>query len=137
VTDAGAESLGPLAGILAGLQTSRTSHLLCVPCDVPFLPDTLAAGLLAAAQQQASRIAYAVTQDAHGERRAHPACALLACDLAEDLQTYLAAGGRTVRAWYARHNPAEASFANEHAFYNINSLQELHLAQRVSGSDTP
>lgn len=127
VTDAGPDSLGPLAGLLAGMQAAGTSHLLCVPCDVPYLPETLADTLLAAAQAQHSTIAYATTVSAAGEVHRHPACALLACTLASDLQAYLADGGRRVSAWYARHNPAEARFPDQHAFYNVNSLQELSL----------
>jgi len=123
--DAEVEMLGPLAGILAGMRAASTRHLLCVPCDVPRIPEALAAGLIATAQENNSTIAYAVTA-VNGQAQRHPACAVLACSLADDLQAYLAAGGRKVGAWYARHNAAEACFADERAFYNVNSLQDLN-----------
>jgi len=125
--DAGAdiEMLGPLAGILAGMRAASTGYLLCVPCDVPRIPEALAASLMAAAQENNSTIAYAVTAT-NGQAQRHPACAVLTCSLADDLQAYLAAGGRKVGAWYARHNAAEACFADERAFYNVNSLQDLN-----------
>jgi len=123
--DAGLERLGPLAGILAGMRAARTSHLLCVPCDVPLIPTALAAALIAALMDKHSSIAYAVTEAPDGRRQRHPACAVLACSLADDLQVYLVSGGRKVGTWYAHHNAAEATFPDEHAFYNINSRQDL------------
>ena len=129
------ETLGPLAGILAGMRAAGTSHLLCVPCDVPYLPASLATGLLAALAPGRT-IAYAVTETPDGRRQRHPACAILACSLADDLQAYLADGGRKVGAWYARHNAAEAGFPDERAFYNVNSLQDLnHLAHTADSPD--
>ena len=123
--DAEVEMLGPLAGILAGMRAASTSHLLCVPCDVPRIPQGLAAGLMAVATEQNRTIAYAVTT-VNGQAQRHPACAVLACDLGDDLQAYLASGGRKVGAWYARHSAAEACFPDERAFYNVNSLQDLN-----------
>ena len=38
VTDEMTGFLGPLAGLAAGLATSRTPWLVMVPCDSPFLP---------------------------------------------------------------------------------------------------
>jgi molybdopterin-guanine dinucleotide biosynthesis protein A len=128
------ENLGPLAGILAGMRAAGTSHVLCVPCDVPYLPASLATALLAALRP-GQTIAYAITGAPHGQARRHPACALLACSLADDLAAYLAGGGRKVGAWYARHNAAEAVFPDERAFYNVNSRQDLdHLA---GAADSP
>jgi molybdenum cofactor guanylyltransferase len=127
-----AAALGPLAGILGGLRAARTAYLLCVPCDLPFLPGDLAAALIAAAEASTppAAIAYAASVDAQGELREHPACALIACRLADDLERYLEEGGRKVRAWYARHNPVLAKFDDQRAFYNINSLEELQRATR-------
>jgi molybdopterin-guanine dinucleotide biosynthesis protein A len=130
IADTDNERLGPLAGMLAGMHAARTSHLLCVPCDVPQIPESLAAVLIAAATARHRSIAYAVT-DTQGQHHCHPVCAILACDLADDLQAYLDAGGRKVGAWYARHNAADASFPDERAFYNVNSLQDLDELARV------
>lgn len=116
---------GPLAGLLAGLREARTEWLLSAPCDSPWLPADLAARLSAAALAQRADIVTATTSNAAGEVSLHPVFALVRTSLADDLAAFLAAGERKVRAWYARHTAAEVAFADERAFYNINSLQEL------------
>ncbi|WP_233863809.1 molybdenum cofactor guanylyltransferase MobA [Paraburkholderia adhaesiva] len=116
---------GPLAGLLAGLQASHTNWLLAVPCDSPWLPADLAAHLAAAALAQDADIATVTTTNAAGDVSLHPVFALVRTSLADDLAAFLHAGERKVRAWYARHKTVEVPFADERAFYNINSLQEL------------
>ena len=130
VTDHSTLSQGPLAGLLAAMRAAPTAYVLCSPCDVPMVPLTLAQSLQAACVATGAPLAYAVTQARDGSQQRHPACALVACALADDLAAYLAGGERKVGAWYARHNAAEACFADEHAFYNINSLQELNSLER-------
>jgi molybdenum cofactor guanylyltransferase len=123
---------GPLAGLLTGLAAARTDWLLAVPCDSPWLPDDLAARLAEAALAGHADIATVSTSNAAGVVSLHPVFVLLRTALAEDLAAYLGAGERKVRAWYARHRTAEVAFADERAFYNINSLQELADLDRAS-----
>ena len=63
-------------------------------------------------------------------RDLHPVFALLRTSLADDLEASLRAGERKVRAWYARHKTVEVPFADVHAFYNINDLQQLAELER-------
>jgi molybdopterin-guanine dinucleotide biosynthesis protein A len=116
---------GPLAGLLAGLRAARTEWLLSAPCDSPWLPADLGTRLAEAALTRSVAIATATTTDTAGEVSLHPVFALLHTSLADDLAAFLDAGERKVRAWYARHTAAEVNFADERAFYNVNSLQEL------------
>ncbi|HEV3427892.1 MAG TPA: molybdenum cofactor guanylyltransferase MobA [Paraburkholderia sp.] len=116
---------GPLAGLLAGLRAARTEWLLSAPCDSPWLPADLGTRLAEAALTRGVAIATATTTDAAGEVSLHPVFALLHTSLADDLAAFLDGGERKVRAWYARHTAAEVNFADERAFYNVNSLQEL------------
>lgn len=122
---------GPLAGLLAGLRAADTAYLLSAPCDTPGLPVDLAAQLAQALDAQQADIATVTTQDARGEVSLHPVFALLRTTLADDLAAFLDAGERKVRAWYARHKTVEVAFADERAFYNINSLQELADLERA------
>jgi molybdopterin-guanine dinucleotide biosynthesis protein A len=131
VTDAAGDFPGPLAGILAGLRAARTEFVLCAPCDSPNLPADLAVRLAAALDAQRAHIATVTTADAHGRVSAHPVFALLRTSLADDLDAFLQAGERKVSAWYARHMTAEVAFADERAFYNVNSLQELADLERA------
>jgi molybdopterin-guanine dinucleotide biosynthesis protein A len=122
---------GPLAGLLAGLSTARTLFVLSAPCDTPALPLDLAARLANALDATQADLATVTTTDAHGELSLHPVFALLRTSLADDLAAWLDAGERKVRAWYARHKTVEVTFADERAFYNVNSLQELADLERI------
>lgn len=124
-TDALPDYPGPLAGLLAGLRAARTEWLLSAPCDSPWLPADLGVRLAEAALARGVAIATATTTNAAGEVSLHPVFALLHTSLADDLAAFLDAGERKVRAWYARHTAAEVNFADERAFYNVNSLKEL------------
>jgi molybdopterin-guanine dinucleotide biosynthesis protein A len=122
---------GPLAGLLAGLRAAQTEWLLTAPCDSPWLPADLAGRLGHAALSERADIVTATTTNAEGEVSLHPVFALVRTSLADDLAAFLGAGERKVRAWYARHTAAEVAFADERAFYNINSLQELAEFERA------
>jgi molybdopterin-guanine dinucleotide biosynthesis protein A len=122
---------GPLAGLLAGLRAARTEIVLSAPCDTPALPADLGARLAQALEANQADIATVATTDAHGHASIHPVFALLRTTLADDLSAFLEAGERKVRAWYARHRTVEVAFADERAFYNINSLQELADLERA------
>ncbi|MGF6805871.1 molybdopterin-guanine dinucleotide biosynthesis protein A [Paraburkholderia sp. Clong3] len=124
---------GPLAGMLAGLRAAGTAYLLSAPCDSPWLPADLAARLADALDANHADIATVTTVDTGGETSLHPVFALMRTVVADDLAAFLASGERKVRAWYARHKTVEVVFADERAFYNANSLQELADLERNRG----
>ncbi|MGF6369506.1 molybdopterin-guanine dinucleotide biosynthesis protein A [Paraburkholderia sp. RAU6.4a] len=124
---------GPLAGMLAGLRAAGTAYLLSAPCDSPWLPANLAARLADALDANHADIATVATVDTGGETSLHPVFALMRTAVADDLAAFLASGERKVRAWYARHKTVEVVFADERAFYNANSLQELADLERNRG----
>ncbi|HZZ14211.1 MAG TPA: molybdenum cofactor guanylyltransferase MobA [Paraburkholderia sp.] len=121
---------GPLAGLLAGMKATGTAYVLSAPCDTPGVPAELAARLAQALASHDADIATVTTTSADGRVSLHPVFALLPARLAGDLADFLEAGERKVRAWYARHKTVEVAFADEHAFYNVNSLQELADLER-------
>lgn len=127
VADGETDYPGPLAGILAGAKLARRDWLLVAPCDTPFLPGDIAAGLLAAAHAAGTSLARA-----SDGTRGHYAIMLLRRELVPDLAAWLAAGERRVQAWQARHDPAEAVFMQPaHAFLNINTPEDLHQAESL------
>lgn len=130
IADTRADFPGPLAGIAAALRAATTEFLLIAPCDAPFVDEHLGAALMHALDAKRADIAYAATVDASGEVSAHPVFALLRTALADDLDAWLDAGERKVRAWYARHTAAEVRFHDERPFYNINDLQQLAELER-------
>lgn len=116
---------GPLAGLSAALHAAQTEYVLFVPCDAPFVDPHLAERLFEGLSAEQADIAVAAVVDAAGERNVHPVFALLRTSLVDDLDAFIRAGERKVRAWYARHKAVEVTFDNERAFYNVNDLQQL------------
>ena len=119
LADASDDFPGPLAGILAGLRAASTPWLAVVPCDSPSLPLDLVERLALGAGDRRGAV---VQRD-----RLEPVCCLLSTSLVDDLQRYLADGGRKVEAWVARHaspvpfdRPDDAA-----AFANINTPDDL------------
>ena len=112
---------GPLAGLQAGLAAARTPLVVTVPCDSPFLPRDLVRRLLVALNANLAQVAVAKTGD-----QPHPVFALVRADVRDDLETFLAGGGRKIDAWYGALAVVEVSFDDEaEAFENINTRDEL------------
>lgn len=110
---------GPLAGMLAGLQTlPDDAWLLTAPCDCPWLPPDLAERLRQAAQPHGLAFAQA--------GREHPTHALLHARLRKQLADYLQSGGRAVLRWMRSLPHGVAHFDDEAAFANFNHLADLH-----------
>ncbi len=115
----GLEFAGPLAGMLAGLNTiPDDAWLLTAPCDCPQLPPQLAERLLDAAQAHGLAFAQAA--------REHPTHALLHARLRVPLAAHLHAGGRAVLRWMRAQPHGVARFDDEAAFANLNHLADLH-----------
>ena len=120
---------GPLAGLQTGLMHCRTALLVTAPCDSPFLPLDLVARLAAAMRAEAADVAIAVT-GAPGALQPHPVFCLARTTLLPHLTAFLDAGGRKVDAWFATLVLARVHFADEDAFRNINTLDELQQFDR-------
>lgn len=125
---------GPLMGIAAALswvsvQDTAAQWLVVSPCDTPFVPADLAVRLIDAALAADAPMAYAV---AHGQR--HSACMALRTALLPELLAYLRGGDRKVGLWQARAGAVEANFddAPLHAFMNVNTPEDLALAERYA-----
>lgn len=112
---------GPLAGLHTGLLTCETPLLVTAPCDSPFLPEDLVARLRAALEAAGADLAVAQTGT-----QPHPVFCLVRREVLDGLTAFLEAGGRKVDAWYAALKVAEVPFADEAAFANINTLDELN-----------
>jgi molybdopterin-guanine dinucleotide biosynthesis protein A len=131
VADATGDSLGPLAGILAGLAATTTRYALVVPCDAPLLPADLGRRLYTALRRAGKRLAVA-----HDGERVQPLFLLMDTGLGRALDGYFKTGGRRVDLWVKRQRPAVADFHSEaRAFTNVNEPADMkaplrHLAAR-------
>lgn len=119
--------LGPLAGILAGLDWAAAqgaTHLVSVAVDTPFFPCDLVPQLIMAGASHASGMAIAATPDGdHGTFGIWPVV------LRADLAAYLQDGGRKVRTFTDGQHAGRAHFADQVAFFNINTPDDLAKAE--------
>lgn len=115
---------GPLAGLHTGPLACETPLLVTAPCDSPFLPEDLVDKLRAALEAAGADLAVAKTGD-----QPHPVFSLVRREVLDGLTAFLESGGRKVDAWYAALKTVEVAFADERAFANINTLEELNLLE--------
>jgi molybdenum cofactor guanylyltransferase len=126
--DAQADYPGPLAGMLAGLEHCVTGWLLTVPCDTPNFPDDLAARLARSAAEADADIAMAATRE-DGVVQVQPVFCLIKAGLMESLVAFLQSGQRKIDKWTAMHRCVEVVFDDAQAFFNANTVAELHKLQ--------
>lgn len=120
ISDNNRDYLGPLAGMQAGLAAARHDWVLFVPCDGPALPTDLMSRFRAALTPATELVV------AHDGDWLQPVVALLHTSLLPSLSAALAGGERKIDIWFARHNMAVVSFADQpDAFINLNSPDEL------------
>ena len=135
---------GPLAGFLTGLERCETPWLLTVPCDTPLFPLDLASRLMTAASEQNADMAMAAAPEVDGAGhisvRPQPVFCLMRVDLLESLVAFTQAGGRKIDAWTGQHPCAIVPFDqpgdDPKAFYNANTLAELHALENPSATNT-
>ena len=119
VPDAIGGFAGPLAGLHAGLKVASHSLVVTVPCDSPFLPEDLVKRLSLSLGHHDLAVAKTGEQP-------HPVFALVQKRCLENLEAFLAGGGRKIDAWYASLKVVEVNFDDEaDAFRNINTQEEL------------
>jgi molybdenum cofactor guanylyltransferase len=118
---------GPLAGLHAGMRVCETALIATVPCDSPFLPLDLIARLQKALEVNDADIAVASTGG-----QLQPVFALYKSSLVASLETFLTEGGRKIDKWYEQHKTIAVAFDDEHAFANINTIDELKALSPIS-----
>ena len=123
VADLVADQPGPLAGLHAGLVACSTEFLVSVPCDAPFVPLDLVARLADGLDDDVDLAV--VRSGAH----LHPVFCLMRRRVVDDLAGFLATDGRAVHRWIGQVRHREVSFADEHAFINLNTLAELRAVE--------
>jgi molybdopterin-guanine dinucleotide biosynthesis protein A len=117
--------LGPLAGLASVLDQVTTPWVLSCPVDLPFVPSDLGKRLNRAVEEQGAVAAYVQAE------RSHPLCLLLRADQAAVLKAYLLSGERRVMNFLQSIGAIAVDLrdAPEHAFFNINTPQDLDQAQ--------
>lgn len=128
-------SQGPLSGVLAGLDWAAAlgaSAVVSVAVDTPFFPADLVPRLCLAAEGSAGGVAIAASGGAE-----HPTFGLWPVGLRTDLRAFLASGVKTRVMDFARiHRAARAEFDDGDAFRNLNTTEDLALAEASIGGPT-
>jgi molybdopterin-guanine dinucleotide biosynthesis protein A len=131
---------GPLAGVLTGMQWAAAKApdcpwVLMAPTDAPFLPDDLAARMLAAIDAQGADMACASSGG-----RSHPVCGLWPVRLATDLRHAITDEHiRKVDVWTSRFRHILVDWPTDPVdpFFNANTSEDLAEAERILGGTGP
>ena len=128
--------LGPLAGVLAGLDYAAEhgfDHIVSVAADTPFFPTDLVSALDTASSHMDVPIALAATKIVGGKTLHHPTFGLWPVALREDLRSALQDGLRKVVLWTDQHGAETHVFDSGEIdpFFNINTPEDLELANKM------
>lgn len=116
---------GALAGILAVMTKTTANLLVVVPCDAPFISTSQLQHLLDEHQKNDAEITVACT----GEQ-IHGVFLVVNTTLKADLEMFLSEGNHKMRLWFERHKTHFVDFGMQRGFENLNTLEELTLAER-------
>lgn len=129
--DAEAADVGPLSGVLAGLEWAENrgaTWLATAPCDTPLLPKDLVTRLMAGVQAARAPLCIAVSP---GGR--HPLCAVWSVALRARLEAQLRLRHPPIHAFAREAGAVEVAFDDESAFLNVNTREDLARAEGMVG----
>lgn len=113
---------GPLAGILSGLGRCRGSHLLIVPCDLPYLEVSLLHALVERALGAPDRPWLVRT----GERW-QPMVSIIPIELGVDLERFWNEGHRSPMRWFMSRDVGVLELPEDDPrLHNANRLEDWH-----------
>ena len=122
---------GPLSGICAALEwalSERAAFAIIAPCDIPLLTQDVIARLGEAAFAT-NKVICAETADG-----LQPLVSVWRSDLAPWLRTELAGGHPSVRDVLARAGFERIMFPKADTFLNVNTPEDLRLAETTLGA---
>lgn len=111
---------GPLAGMSSAMGVVTTDWILTVPCDSPFIPETLVERFCAAV----SDIRPCVIS-AHDGERLQPVFNLMHVALKPSILTFLDSGERKIDRWFGDIDHQTVDFSDQpQAFINVNTEEQ-------------
>lgn len=117
---------GPLAGFLAGMRACTTPWMVTVPCDTPNFPSDLVARLGEAALAADADIAMAGSRAPEGRVQPQPVFCLMKVTLHDSLRNHIRQGEASIARWVVQQRHTQVVFDQADAFFNINTLADLH-----------
>ena len=133
--------VGPLAGVLAGLDWAAgqgADTIVTAAGDTPFFPEDLVPQLLLAAEGMTAPLALAATPGDNGKPQRHPTFGLWPVALRDDLRAALTGGLRKVVQWTDAHGAQTAIFPAPglDPFFNVNTPEDLAHANSLLEGET-
>lgn len=124
---------GPIAGLIAGLTWAdkrRATHVLFMPCDMPFLPDALLERFEAARENTSLPVVAA--SGGHW----HPVCALWPVARLPDVLAFARSGRARLSAALRGCGAIDVTWDTHpfDPFFNINSPDDLSAAEHIARS---
>lgn len=124
--------MGPLSALSSALSfgaAMNSTHVLLLPCDIPFLPADLLSRL-------ADHIDDAAVAMAKSNGRLHPICALWSVEALSALPDYAQNSRRSLIGFAERLGMVEVEWAADPVdpFFNINTPDDLLHAGRLLAS---
>lgn len=126
VKDITQNSLGPLAGIQAGLAAVKKGSVLVIPCDTPLLTTEPIVRLINTFNSHDSGCAVV-----HDGERMQTTLAMLDINQQPALDAYLQRGRRRLVTWYQEQGAIEVDCSDlKGVFININTPDDLKAAEK-------
>ena len=128
--------VGPLAGVLAGLDWAAEQGADCIvtaAADTPFFPCDLVPRLMLASEGMVDPLVLSATPDPTKGVVRHPTFGLWPVSLRDDLRAALQGGLRKVVLWTDAHGGRQATFPADpfDPFFNVNSPEDLIRAEAM------
>ncbi|WP_417614059.1 molybdenum cofactor guanylyltransferase [Parasphingorhabdus sp.] len=116
--------LSALSNALCYAQKKKSSHVLLIPCDMPFLPDDLL-------QRLEQEIGASQVAMARSNGQIHPICALWSTNITNQITAYAETGRRSL---IGLADTMQVEFidwtgADPDPFFNINTPEDMKQAQ--------
>jgi len=126
--------IGPLAGVLAGMEWAlknvpNCKWIVSYPSDSPFIPFDFVSRLLAKATNENLDVVCAASGS-----RIHPVCGLWNVHLCSDLRTaIIEEKARKIDLWTSTKRSSIVTFSNKpyDPFFNINNRADLVHAEKI------
>lgn len=113
--------LGPLIGILRALQQCKTSWLLTLPCDTPYISTEFVTRVLSVAADKPDTRIYT----AHDGHRNQPLFSLINTALVPSLHNYINGGDRKVSLWIEPYLTSVDCSDLRGMFENFNTIESI------------
>ncbi|MHC4122563.1 MAG: molybdenum cofactor guanylyltransferase [Planctomycetota bacterium] len=121
--------IGPMGGIESGLAhfAVESDAVMFVPCDLPNITASEMSVLKEKFIESDARVVFAETSDFFW----HPLCVVVHNGLLKDVSAAIDRGERKIRNVWREAEAVRVRFAEEVAFFNINSLTDVDKWRKV------